>query len=122
MKAISLALALIATPAAAADQFDLICVSKYHDATFHYRVDLTAGKYCVTQDAGKRLTSIGDQCFQDVLYAGSSAINFGVNPIQYVDRTTGVWAFKPLGDRYVMYRGTCEPARFSGFPITQTKF
>lgn len=27
---------------AQARQFDLVCVSKYHDATFHYRVDLDA--------------------------------------------------------------------------------
>src|SRR6476620_6669624 len=97
-----LALAL-SSSAAQAQQFDLICVSKYHDATFHYRVDLDAGKYCVTQDAGKRLTPIGDQCFQDLLQAGSNAISFGVDPIQYVDRTTGEWSFKPVGDRYVMY-------------------
>jgi len=105
-----------------AQQFDLICQSKYHDATFHYRVDLVAGKYCVTQDQGKRLTSIGDQCFQDVLEAGSNAISFGVDPIQYVNRETGEWAFRPLGDRYVMYRGTCTPAPFSGFPEVKTKF
>jgi hypothetical protein len=108
--------------AAGANQFDLICVSRYHDATFHYRVDLAAGKYCVTQDQGKRWTSIGDQCFQDVLEVGSHALSFGVDPIQYVDRVTGEWSFKPFGDRYVMYRGTCTPAPFSGFPEVQTKF
>jgi hypothetical protein len=103
-------------------QFDLICTSKYHDATFHYRVDLDAGRYCVTQDAGKRFTSIGDQCFMDILEEGSDALSFGVDPIQWVDRRTGEWAFKPLTDRYTMYRGTCELAPFSGFPQVKTKF
>jgi hypothetical protein len=108
--------------AAPAQQFDLICTSKYHDAIFHYRVDLDARKYCVTQDAGKRLTSIGDQCFLDTLEAGSDAISFGIDPIQYVDRVTGEWAFKPFGARYTMYRGTCQPEPFSGFPEVKTKF
>jgi len=120
---ILIALAVTTSQAQAqAQQFDLICVSKYHDATFHYRVDLAANKYCVTQDEGKRLTAIGDQCFQDVLEAGSNAISFGVDPIQYVDRVTGEWSFKPVGDLYTMYRGTCSPAPFSGFPQVETKF
>jgi hypothetical protein len=117
------ALAVTATEVKAqAQQFDLICVSKYRDATFHYRVDLEAGRYCVTQDQGKRLTSIGDQCFMDLLQAGSNAISFGVDPIQYVDRVTGEWSFKPVGARYTMYRGTCSPEPFSGFPTVETKF
>lgn len=120
MKAILLILTVVAN--APAQQFDLICVSKYHDATFHYRVDLAAGSYCVTQDQGKRLTSIGRDCFRDRLYAGSNAISFGVDPQQYVDRVTGKWALKPIGDRYTMYRGTCTAAPFSGFPEVQTKF
>lgn len=119
MKILLLALAAVSPTS---QQFDLICTSKYHDATFHYRVDLDASKYCVTQDAGKRLTSIGDQCFGDILDAGSNAISFGVDPIQYVDRATGEWAFKPRGDRYVMYRGTCERAPFTGFPDVKVKF
>jgi hypothetical protein len=45
-----------------------------------------------------------------------------VDPIQWVDRTTGEWAFKPVGDRYTMYRGTCSPTAFSGFPKVETKF
>lgn len=125
LQALTAALLLLACGSASAapqTQFDLICSSKYHDATFHYRVDLDAGKYCVTQDAGKRLTAIGDRCFQDVLEAGSNAISFGVDPSQYVDRVTGEWTFKPLGDRYTMYRGSCERAPFSGFPSVETKF
>lgn len=122
MRILLIALALAASPAFAADQFDLICTSKYHDATFHYRVDLATSRYCVTQDQGKRLTSIGGQCFQDALFVGSNAIRFGVDPIQYVDRQTGDWALKPIGDRYAMYRGTCESAPFSGFPAVDTKF
>jgi hypothetical protein len=120
------ALVMVALSSTAAQaqqqQFDLICVSKYHDATFHYRVDLAASRYCVTQDQGKRLTSIGDQCFMDIMEVGSNALSFGVDPIQYVDRETGEWTFKPVGDRYTMYRGTCSPAPFSGFPKVETRF
>lgn len=120
---ILIALAVTDTQAEAQPrQFDLICVSRYHDATFHYRVDLDAGRYCVTQDEGKRLTSIGDKCFQDILQEGSNAISFGIDPMQYVNRETGEWSFKPLGRRYTMYRGTCSPAPFSGFPKVETKF
>ena len=125
MKLVLLAAAVSAaspTPAPQDQQFDLICTSKYHDATFHYRVDLGTRQYCVTQDAGKRLTSIGDDCFMDTVEAYSNALSFGIDPVQNVDRVTGEWYFRPFEDRYTMYRGTCEKAPFSGFTTVRTKF
>jgi hypothetical protein len=115
-------LALVASAAAPAQQqFDLICASHGHDATFHYRVDLAASAYCVTQDEGKQLTDIGSDCpSHAVLAATSDAILFSQIPIQLVRRDTGEWTFK--SGQSVLYRGTCERADFSGFPNFATKF
>lgn len=110
-----LALALvIAAPAFAADQFDLICTSRHHDALFHYRVDLASRTYCYT-------TSEGDACPQYAIEdIGSDTIIFnGYAPADIVNRTTGEWTFRDAG---TLYRGTCEPAPFSGFPKLVTKF
>lgn len=124
MKRSVLFLASLATaaPALAADQFDLICTSSYHDATFHYRVDLTANQWCVTQDQGRRLTDIGSTCpTYPIASVSSDTILFSSYPIQLAARDSGKWAYGATGSG-VEYRGTCAPAPFSGFPKLETKF
>lgn len=119
----ALALLAMSAPAVAADQFDLICTSKYHDATFHYRVDLAADLWCATSETkdifGKRASN--DRC-APVIFSGvgSDVLLFNsYAPFHQVDRVTGEWYYKDGGEGY---RGSCERAPFSGFPELGTKF
>lgn len=120
---LALALALAGSPAAAASQFDLLCTSKYHDAEFHYRVDLDANQWCATSETrdiwGKRAsdTRCAPTMFSGI---GADVLLFdSFRPYHFVDRVTGEWQYKDQGEGYV---GTCVAAPFSGFPAIPTKF
>jgi hypothetical protein len=108
----------------AADQFDLACsgtVTGVGQTTRHYRVDLKAGKWCANGDDDKCVAKPIAEVAPDLIrferrdpqYPGDTKI------IHYVVRTTGHWY-----ERWDVMEteGTCEPAPFSGFPETQTKF
>jgi hypothetical protein len=112
MRLLAIALGLLATPAIAADQFNLVCKSDQVMTT--YRVDLAAREWC--WDGCKfgtwRIHDVTSTqiIFKDVRSAGEAVSNF-------VDRTTGR-SHRYNHGRFGSYSsdGICEVAPFSGFP------
>lgn len=119
MRFVALGMALISTPAAAADQFDLICKSAKE--TERYRVDLARGEWC-----------LGD-CRNVIKIASvtSGVIIFAEKKQQHprdswasnqVNRVTGEWrwySFDPKYSRQQDIRGQCESAPFTGLPAAK---
>lgn len=130
MRSLLLSLALIATPATAADQFDLVCKGTIKESyqgrerpiEVRYRVDLAAGTYCWWQCktiATIKAVEPGRLVFQLV----GPTLPRQTRITETVDRTTGAWIDeRDNGDPWEGYsssKGTCEPAPFSGFPATK---
>ncbi|QEH80827.1 hypothetical protein EIK56_22950 [Sphingomonas sp. C8-2] len=123
MKGIILAaIAAIASPAAAADQFDLVCTGKKPQ---HFRVDLGQGVWC--REECKNTLPIASISQTMIVFVDQQPKLRG-DPIHnlYVDRETGKlheysWfpSFELVGSTT---DGICEPASFSGFPVVPTKF
>lgn len=117
MRALVLALTLVATPAAAADQFDLVCsgqyqrsaVAKPQPAERIYRVDLAARTWCI-EDCSVVLP-IADADTARITF--QSFKRRGVEVKHWVDRTSG-----EVSD--IDFTGKCEAAPFT--PIPPRKF
>jgi hypothetical protein len=118
-------LALISTPAAAADQFDLICTS--NDGSARYRVDLVAQQWCKDDCSEVRaLASVSPTTiqFEDErpAFPGDGMVSSSVN------RMTGKWSedyrSAAIGGSHarVFREGACEPRPFSGFGEEKAKF
>jgi hypothetical protein len=108
---------LAATPALAADQFDLICKSK--SETIRYRVDLSAGEWCWEKCEGAHkiasITSTRVTFKEEDVPSGKS--------YAYVDRVTGKWwQFHQDRNSTSSNDGFCEPAPFTGFGAEKAKF
>lgn len=127
------AIAAIATPAAAADQFDLVCTGMNKDTSLasrkpiakHYRVDLTSGRWCQDNcSATEPIASVA----QDKIIFRSQAKQYARDTliIEEVNRVNGEWTDvifgAPPNGNYWNTSGKCEPAQFSGFPAVATKF
>lgn len=120
-------LAACATPAAAADQFDLLCKGQQRFAVngatqpveARYRVDTAARRWC------------RDQCFsvEALIGATPEKLVFKSRPKtppseevtdESFERATGKWVDLYVGPyppgEYASTEGRCEVAPFSGFP------
>lgn len=116
MRALVLALTLVATPAAAADQFDLVCTGD--DEPWHYRVDLAKGEWC----AGKcetvfRLASVTSGTIvlrsEKPEFRGGDAVENSIN------RASGEWYYYrslPKIGFSKTVKGKCELAPFTPMP------
>lgn len=121
---------VVASPALAAEQFDLVCrgqvrwapAGKLQPVERRYRVDLTAGTWCLDAcTATEQLASVGQA--EIVFKQADRTLPPGAYFEHTVNRTTGAWkntyiqrgAFSTYWD----YSGTCEPAPFSGMPATK---
>jgi hypothetical protein len=125
MKGIILAaIAAIASPAAAADQFDLVCSGRDRRdiENQRYRVDLVRKEYCS-----------GDcQEVRPIAEVTSGMITLTRHdpspPDQersynQINRTTGEWNWYWSNIRVSLrtqdVKGSCQPAAFSGFPAAK---
>lgn len=121
-------LALIAAPASAAEQFDLICKGQQRQSVrgawqpyeVRYRIDLASKTYCAwscTKTEALADVSAARIDFQ----ASERKRRDDTLTIHFVDRTTGDWQYYYSG-AYGLFgdaKGRCEPAAFSGFPPTK---
>jgi hypothetical protein len=106
---------LAATPAVAADQFDLVCTAK-KDVT-RYRVDLNRGEWFLEKCRG--VVKIAEVTAGTLTLLDEKAAKSGdVEHHIIINRSTGDWYSSfSVGDLAPsVERGTCEPASFSGFP------
>lgn len=131
---------VLATPAMAANQFDLNCsgTDKSFEIsitpgqsekpyTAHYRVDLTSMKWCESACVvTHRFASVSEtQLLLEDTKRNDGGIQIESN--HFVDRTTGAEFGMSMMDagmgRTSTYRtGTCTNSAFTGFPAVQTKF
>ena len=123
MRGIVLALALLSTPAIAADQFDLVCSAK-KDRT-RFRVDLTTGEYCADKcDQVRRIAEVTSGMI--VFRQDEPKPPENIRGYNRVNRITGAWEWYSFAPQFDItpqdIRGTCEPAPFSGFGISSRKF
>lgn len=123
MRALVLALALVTTPAVAAEQqFDLICKAKKE--TVRYRVDLLAGEYCSGScELVQKIASVtsGTLTLQDE----KPQFRDGDRIWNMVNRSNGEWYFSrsmPAIGVFDTTEGRCEPANFSGIAPATKKF
>lgn len=126
--ALAAALGTVATPAAAADQFDLICKGRQKtsiDGSWKpyeqsYKVDLTSKTYCTFKcELVESIASVDDAriAFQKTDEADAGAVTV----FHYVNRSDGKWTYFFSGGSgsYENTEGVCEPAPFTGFPAAK---
>lgn len=112
-----LALAMLATPAAAADRFDLVCTAD--KATVRYRVDIAKGEAC--SGSCDRIWKMGPSTSGQLrIIDRAPAFRGDLEERAVVNRVTGQWTTLVVasGKRYDGV-GRCEVAFFSGFPAAQ---
>jgi hypothetical protein len=124
MRALVLALTMIATPAAAADQFDLVCEGKVGALSFsaRYRVNLATREWC--EDSCERTRGISAVTARTiVLYNKLKASDLDSEARISINRETGEWSdYYSSPDQGWDEIGKCEVAPFSGFPVVKRKF
>jgi hypothetical protein len=117
MRAIVLALGLVSTQAAAAEQFDLICTSQ--KSQVRYRIDLIAGEWCAGEcSAIFKIAEVTAGTI--VLEHEKGAFARDKEAKTEINRLTGEWsvfAFNPALEVVpFVQKGFCVPGAFSGFP------
>ena len=130
MRALLLAFGLLAAPAVAADQFDLVCRGKQRvgignemkPIEHRYRADLAAKKWCM--DGCTRIDDIAAFNDNEIAFINvDRKIGSRFWESDKVYRTTGFWLHVRSGAYDgIDIEGRCEPAAFSGFPEIQRKF
>lgn len=122
MRVFAIALLLAGTPAAAAKQFDLVCVAEGVNERF--RVDLDRGEWCFGEC--KLVQKIASETpGMIVLAEHQPAFHNDRTSYNRINRVTGEWRWFNLDPRYrsiMDHRGTCEPAPFSGMLSGTPKF
>lgn len=105
---------LVATPALAADQFDLVC--KRETSTIRYRVDLAKNEACA--DTCDRVWKMGQATTGELrLIDRQPAYRGDLEERASVNRSTGEYRYHiSMSGRADADSGTCEQAPFSGFP------
>lgn len=117
MRALVLVAGLIATPAMAADQFDLAC--NYGKTPIRYRVDLSRGEAC-EQDC-KKVWKLGAVTAGEIRLLDTSLNAPEESPQTIiVNRQTGALVHWIGGGRNPLTEtAQCEIAPFSGFPVAK---
>lgn len=117
----ALSLLLLGSPAAAADQFDLICrgKSEVREIVAHYRVDVMTMQYCAGECAKPEKIQAATSeliTFYDLPHDSPSD---GRHYISF-NRLSSVWRWYEYtpgaNDRIQDIVGRCEVLNFSGFP------
>jgi len=119
VRALVFAIALVSlsgAPAAAAEQFDLVCTAKKENQ--RYRIDLERGEWCAGQC--KRIMKIAEiTAGMLTLNEDKPTLSDRVRAHNRINRVTGDWEwyyFDPNYPSTMDHRGMCERAPFSGFP------
>lgn len=116
MRWVIIALGLLASPAIAADQFDLVCTAKKDSE--RYRVDLAKGEWCFGEC--KMVQKIASVTTGLIVLAeheptdGDKTWSFN-----RINRFTGEWSWYHSNPRSISVMdisGHCVPAEFSGMP------
>lgn len=118
MRALALALCLVATPAMAAEQFDLVCTAKKD--TVRYRVDLAKGEWCVGSCATVlKVASVTSGTI--TLVDREPQFASDDRDLNQIDRTTGEWTDISYGGRSSPWerKGVCKVAEYSGMPAAK---
>lgn len=119
MRTIILATMLMATPAAAADQFDLVCTAKKEQQ--RYRIDLGAGEWCSGDCSTVRKIA-------EVTTGMITLVNLAPQPprnettYNRINRQTGAWEWfneEPGYSSIQDIKGSCSASPFSGFPAAK---
>lgn len=116
MRALALALSLIATPAIAAEQFDLVCTGDKD--TMRYRIDLAAGEYCFN-DCGRVMKIAEVTSGMLTLHRDKPTLTEPATAYATINRSTGEWRWYSYDPRYshiMDIQGKCEMAPYSGMP------
>ncbi|HEY9581108.1 MAG TPA: hypothetical protein VIR65_14740 [Rhizorhapis sp.] len=106
----------IASPALAADQFDLVCTSTEGSAD-RYRIDLTKGEAC--SGNCDRIWKMGEATTGELKVINKQpAFRGDMEESMFVDRQTGQYRYYNYIDglRPHSRKGVCQVAPFSGFP------
>ncbi len=121
---VAVGLGLLASPAYAADQFDLICKGRHKTSRLgswkpyelRYRVDLATKAYCAGQCAEAR--TIADISAAEITFDRQPTPNSAVALQHRVNRTTGEWRYYLASPTGLIQdaEGRCEAAPFSGLP------
>jgi hypothetical protein len=131
---VAVLLMLVAAPAAAADQFDLVCKGQwrfgasdpYEPHDFRLRIDLKAKRFC-EMDC-KATEPIADVQPNLIVFRQAEAEDraLGTMFTDEVDRSTGKYTYFKYSERprhvWIQEDAICEPAPFSGFPELTKKF
>ena len=117
MRAIAVMLGLIATPAMAADQFDLVCV--YGKTPHRYRVDLIRGEAC--EQGCEKVWKMGAITTGEIRLLDTPLNSPEDSPQTItVNRQTGALVHWIGGGRHSMTESAqCKVAPFSGFPAAK---
>ena len=119
MRALALALCLIATPAMAAEQFDLVCTAK--KTSERYRVDLARGEWCFGEcDFVQKVASVTSGLI--VLSEHRPAFDGDKIAANRINRVSGEWEWYNFDTKLMVsmdHKGKCEPAPFSGMPAAK---
>jgi len=127
MRAFLLVLSLLATPAMAADQFDLVCkgqqrtsaAGKWKPYEVRYRVDLSEMVYC--RFNCKTLETVESADAARIVFQSVQGRPGSTTALHYVDRSDGNWRYFLSGPVGLIgdAEGHCEAAPFSGFPAAK---
>lgn len=116
------ALAAMATPAVAADRFDLVCTAGKERQ--RYRIDLAAGEYCFGMC--ERVMKIAQVTSGMItLYDDQPAPPLNITAYNQINRLTGEWRWYEHDPRYTSLqdlRGMCAPAEFTGLGTSSRRF
>lgn len=112
--------AVLAGEARAADQFDLICKgesklsseAKPKPLETRYRVDLAQGLWCENECAN--VSRIQDATATRITFEEHGEALRSGSAVHIIERTTGLWYRNIGGQIYLVIKGRCDPAPFSG--------
>lgn len=117
-RAFALVVAMVATPATAADQFDLVC--QHEKGATRYRVDLAKNEAC--SDTCDRVWKMGPATTGELkLIDQVPAYRGDLEELATVNRITGEYRYRSQFSnlRATHREGRCEVTGFSGFPAAK---
>ncbi len=117
----------LASPAVAADQFDLSCMTakpKKRSVPFTIKIDLVAGEWCIGKC--EIVSKIASVTTSMIVLSETDNDREG-QAGQWVNRLTGEYYFYDRKPGQALFgwwsqKGTCEPAPFTGFGAEKVKF
>ena len=115
MRTVTVVLGLLAaTPAVAADQFDLVCSAKTE--TQHYRLDLVKNEWCFGKcENVQKISSVTSGMI--TLADHQPAFRGDYTAYNQINRISGEWRWHSYNPRYTStmdITGSCISAPFSG--------